>query len=126
MDNNKDESSYPSTEYMAGLRNAAIFYLAGGLFLGALRFVAGKLVITIVTGGAILAVGSGWLMANNPKNKKTGLLLTGIGILVILTGIRISILPVITGVLLSIVTMGFLVLGIKNLVKYFMAQNRRY
>ena len=126
MSDSQKEESYPSTEYMDRLRKAAIFYLVGGLILAALRFVAGKLVFTLVAGGAICAVGFGWLMANNPSNKKTGMLLTGVGILVILSGIRVSILPVVTGVVLSILTMGSLVLGIKNLVMYFIAQNKRY
>ena len=76
-------------------------------------------------GGIICAVGVGWFMANNPHNKKTGAIIIGLGILVILSGAKISILPVITGVALSIISMGLLVMGVKNLILYFIAQSKR-
>jgi hypothetical protein len=118
------EKFYPSTENLTRLRNAAVFYLAGGLILAALRIAAGKLVFALAGGGIISAVGIGWLMANNPRNKKTGALITGVGILVMLSGVRVSLLPVLTATALSIITVGSLVLGVKNLIMYFIAQSR--
>ena len=126
MSDFEKENWSPSTESLVGLRNAAILYLVGGFVLAGCRFVAGKLVFALVAGGIILAVGMGWSMANNPNNKKTGTQITGVGILVMLSGVRISILPVITGTLLSIITIGSLVLGVKNLVMYFAAQSKRF
>jgi len=126
MNDDQNENSYPSTEYLARLRKGAIFYLVGGLILALLRFVAGRIVLALGAGSVICAVGIGWLMANNPNNKKTGALLTGVGVLVMLTGIPHPILKVITATLLSIITIGSLVMGVKHLILYFMAQNRKY
>ena len=124
MSDSDKEKWFPSTASLADLRKAAIFYLGGGVILAALRFTAGKLALAIGAGGIILAVGLGWLMANNPNNKKTGAIITGIGVLVILSGIRISILPIVTGLILSIITIGSLVMGVKYLVLYFIAQSK--
>ena len=115
----------PSTESLSRLRNTAIFYFVAGLLLVPLRFVAGKMFIAFVAGGIVCGVGAGWLMANNPSNKRTGALITLVGIIVMLSGVRISILPMITALALSTITVGFLVLGVKNLFLYFIAQNRR-
>ena len=127
MSDSEKEKWAPSTETLSRLRNTAIFYLIGGLILAALRLVTGRLLVfALVGGGIICAVGIGWLMANNPSNKKTGAMITGVGIIVMLSGVRISILPVITGTLLSIIIIGFLVMGVKSLIAYFIAQSRRY
>ena len=127
MSDFEKEKWTPSTDTLNGLRNAAIFYLVGGLILAALRILAGRLLIfALIGGGIICAVGIGWLMANNPSNKRTGAMITGVGIIVMLSGVRISILPVVTGTLLSIIIIGSLVLGVKNLINYFIAQSKRY
>ena len=123
---NQNESSYPSTEYLTRLRNTALFYLVGGAILFLLRFIAGKLVLAIGAGGIIGAVGIGWLLANNPNNKKTGALLAGVGVLVMLSGIPIPILKIVTGTLIGILTIGALVMGVKHLIMYFIAQNKKY
>ena len=115
----------PSTESLKRLRNTALFYFIAGLILVVLRFAAGKMVIAIAAGGVVCAVGIGWLLANNPLNKKTGMLITGVGITVMLSGIRISILPMITALILSILTVGFLTLGIKYFIQYLIAQNKQ-
>ena len=128
-DNGKEQEQKtwePSSDSVSGLRKMAILYLVGGVVLGACRLVAGKLVITFLAGGIISALGIGWLMANNPNNKKTGALITGVGILVMLSGVRISILPIITGTALSIITIGSLVLGVKHLILYFIAKGKQY
>jgi len=117
--------NYPSTETLTRFRNNAIWCFAGGIVLVACRFAAGKLVLAVGAGVIICAVGIGWLLANNPVNKKTGAIIIGIGILVLLSGIKISILPVVTATLLSIISVGLLVLGLKNLVRYFAAQSKR-
>jgi hypothetical protein len=117
---------YPSIEALTRLRNSAIFYLTGGIILFASRFVAGKLVLSVGIGIIICAVAIGWLMANNPVNKRTGAGMLGIGILVILSGVRISLLPVITGILLSIISVSFFAMGLKNLFLYIYTQNKRY
>jgi hypothetical protein len=119
------ENNYPSTETLTRFRNNAIWCFVGGIVLVACRFTAGKLPLAVGAGVVICAVGAGWLMANNPLNKKTGGIIIGIGILVLLSGIKISILPVVTATLLSIISIGLLVLGLKNLIRYFVAQSKR-
>ena len=125
MSDFKGEDHYPSTASLEGFRNAAIFYFSGGLILAVIQFVARQWFIALVAGVVISAVGVGWLMANNPNNKKTGALITAVGIIVMLSKTPIKILTVVMGTLLSITTMGFLVLGVRNIVRYFIAQNRR-
>jgi hypothetical protein len=117
------KSDYPSTETIDRLRKAAIFYFICGLILVVCsKLSVGRLVLAIGAGSIICAVGIGWLMANNPVNKKTGSAMIVVGVLVMLSGINISILPTVTGLCLSVISMGLLVLGIKYLVAYFIAQ----
>ena len=119
------EQNYPSTETLSRLRNTAIFYFAGGLILAVIQFVARQWIIAGIAGLIICAVGIGWLMANNPHNKKTGALITAIGVLVMFSKTPLKLLTVVMGTALSITIMGFLTLGVKNLVLYFIAQNKR-
>jgi hypothetical protein len=119
------DNNFPSIETINRFRNNAIWCFAGGIVLVACRFAAGRLPLAVGAGVIICAVGMGWLLANNPVNKRTGAIIIGIGILVLLSGIKISILPVVTATLLSIISIGLLVLGLKNLVRYFAAQSRR-
>ena len=120
------KSDFPSTETLTRLRNTAIWYFVGGIVLVACRFAVGKIHLAAGASVVICAVGVGWLMANNPLNKKTGVVIIGIGILVLLSGIKISILPVVTALILSVISIGFLVMGVKNLILYFVAQSKRY
>ena len=120
------ERDNPSTESLTRLRNAAIFYFGAGLVLSILRFIARPWFISVIAGVIICAVGIGWLMANNPVNKRTGALIIAVGVIVTLSKTPIKLLTVVMATLLSIITVGFLVLGLKNLITYFMAQNKRY
>ena len=119
------EQNYPSTETLSRLRKAAVFYFAGGLILAVIQFIARQWVIAGIAGLIICAAGIGWLMANNPRNKKTGALITAVGVLVMLSKTPLKVLTVLMGTALSITIMGFLALGVKNLVLYFIAQNKR-
>jgi hypothetical protein len=116
------KNDYPSTETVDRLRKAALFYFVCGLVLVVCRFFLGKLILAIGAGSIICAVGIGWVMANNPVNKKTGAAMIVVGVLVMLSGIGHPILMVVMGLCLSIISMGLLVLGIKYLVAYFIAQ----
>jgi uncharacterized membrane protein YoaK (UPF0700 family) len=120
------ERDYPSTEKLAGLRKAAVFYFTGGVILALLQFIARPWIIASICGVIICAVGIGWLMANNPVNKRTGALIIAVGIIVALAKTPIKPLTVVMGILLGITMMGFFALGIKNLIMYFIAQNKRY
>jgi hypothetical protein len=119
------ENNYPSTETLTRLRNMAIWCFAGGAALFACRFVAGKLVFAFGAGVVICALGIGWFMANNPLNKRIGAIIIGVGVLVALSGFRISILPIVTGTLLSILSMWLFFTGVKNLIRYFAEQKKR-
>jgi hypothetical protein len=122
----ENEQNYPVTFSVEGLRKAAVFYFSGGVMLAILQFIARSWIIASIAGIIICAVGIGWLMANNPINKRTGALIIAIGVIVALSKTPIKPLTVVMGIVLSITTMGFLVLGIKNLILYFIAQNKRY
>jgi hypothetical protein len=119
------ESEYPSTESLVRLRNAAVFYFVAGLILAVIQFIARPWIAAVIAGIIICAVGTGWLMANNPVNKKTGMLIIAVGAIVALSKTPIKPLTVLMGTLLSITTIGFLVMGIKNLILYFIAQNKQ-
>ena len=120
------KSDYPSTETMTRLRNAALFYFIAGLVLAVIQFLARQWVIAAIAGVIICAVGVGWLMANNPVNKRTGALIIAVGVIITLSKTPIKPLTVLMGTLLSITTIGFLVMGVKNLILYFVAQSKRY
>jgi hypothetical protein len=121
-----NEQDYPSTEKLSYLRKTAAFYFIGGIILASLYFISKPWVIAAIAGIIICAVGLGWLMANNPVNKKTGALIIAVGIVVALSKTPIKPLTIVMGTLFSITTIGFLVLGVKNLIMYFIAQNKRF
>ena len=123
--NDEKEKWYPSTDALVRLRNAAIFYFSGGFVLAVLQFLGRIRIIGLVAGVVLCAVGIGWIMANNPNNKKTGAMLTGIGILLVLSRAGIYLLMVVAQTVLNIVTIGFLVMGIRYLVRYFVTASKR-
>lgn len=119
------ERDYPSTETTDRLRKTALFYFCGGILLAIIQLLARQWIVAVVAGIIICAVGIGWTMANNPVNRKTGFLIIAVSFVVILSKTPLKLLTVVMGTLLSIITVGFLVFGVKNLVKYFIAQNKR-
>jgi hypothetical protein len=120
------KSDYPSTETLTRLRNATLFYFIAGLILAVIQFLARQWVIAAIAGVIICAVGVGWLMANNPVNKRTGALIIAVGLIITLSKTPIKPLTVLMGTLLSITTIGFLVMGVKTLIRYFIAQSKQY
>ena len=126
MSDFEKEKWSPSTESLSRIRNAAIFYFAAGVCLAVLQFFARMRIIGLVAGGIVCALGIGWLMANNPNNKRTGALITGIGVLLLLSKTGIYVFMVLSGTLINIAVIGFLVLGVRSLIKYFITENKRY
>ena len=122
----KGEDKYPSTAVLDRLRKNAIWCFAGGLILLAIRFVARIPIIAYVAGGVICAVGIGWLMANNPANKKTGLLLIAIGLLQAFSRFPVTHVALFTGIALNIIMMWLLVTGVRNAISYFITQGKRF
>ncbi|MDR1858761.1 MAG: hypothetical protein LBQ69_04755, partial [Treponema sp.] len=104
----------------------AIFTFAIGLLLAAIQLLARPWVIALIAGVIVCAVGVGWLMANNPSNKKTGALITALGVTVMLSRTPLKPLTVVMATVLNIATIGFLVIGVKNLIAYLVAQGKRY
>ena len=126
MSDFEKDARAPSTESLAMLRNAAIFNFAAGIGLAVLQFFGRMRIIGLIAGGAICAVGIGWLLANNPSNKRTGAMLTGVGLLLLLSRIGIYLLRVVAATLLNVATISFLAMGIRNIITYFIAQGKRY
>ena len=126
MSDSEKEKWSPSTETLTRLRNTAIFNFAIGLALTVVQFFARQWIIALVAGVIICAVGVGWLMANNPSNKKTGMLITAMGVVVMLSRTPFKPLSVVMGTVLYIAALSFLVLGVKNLIAYLIAQGKRY
>lgn len=130
-DSEKDtekEKWSPSTESLAMMRNAVLFNFGFGVGLAALQVLSRVLpIVALIAGGALCALGAGWLLANNAANRKTGAMIAGIGLLLLGSRLRIHpLLPVITVTLLNIITISFLVQGVRSLVNYFIAQRKRY
>ena len=119
------ETWYPSTESLAILRKTALIYLASGFGLAVLQFFGRIRFVGLAAGAILLAVGIGWLMANNPTNKKIGAIITGVGILLLLSRFGIYLLMVVAQTALNIVTIGLLVMGLKTLIRYFFAASKR-
>jgi len=122
----KGEDAYPSTSVLDRLRRNAIWCFAGGLILLALRFVARVPIIAYVAGGVICAVGIGWLMANNPVNKKLGLFIIGAGLLQAFSRFPVTHVALFAGIALNIVMMWLLVTGVRNVISYFITQGKRF
>jgi len=122
----KGEDAYTPTSVLDRLRKNAVRCFAGGLILLAIRFVARIPIIAYVAGGVIVAVGIGWLMANNPSNKKTGLLIIGIGVLQAFSRFPVTHIALFTGIALNVIMMWLLVTGVRNVISYFITQGKRF
>jgi hypothetical protein len=112
------------TAVLDGLRKNAIWCFAGGIVLLALRFVARSPVIAYIAGGALCAVGIGWLMAGNSVNRKTGILIIATGVLQALSRFPVPHIALFSGVALNIVMMWLFVTGTRNVISYFITQSR--
>ena len=112
------------TAVLERLRKNAIWCFAGGIVLLALRFVARSPVLAYIAGGAICALGIGWLMAGNPVNRKTGVLIIVTGILQVFSRFPVPHIALFSGLALNIVMMWLLVTGARNVISYFITQGR--
>jgi len=121
----KPEDAYPTTSVLDRLRWNAIWCFVGGFALLAVRFAARNFVMAAVAGGVICAVGIGWLMANNPANKKKGLLIIVAGALAVLSRFPVAHVALFAGIALNVVTMWLIFTGAKNLIMYFITQGKQ-
>jgi len=115
----------PSTSSLTKLGITAISYIAGGIFLFLLNFIAKFKVFGLVVGAVVCVVGIGSLFSKDMSDRKAGLLITTVGALTILSKSRITPLVVVSGVLLSIGAVGLLVLGIVNGIKFLIGIKKR-
>jgi|GEM_PF-1416975 len=121
------ENAYPSTSVLDRLRKNAIWCFAGGFALALLRLPFARIpVVAFVAGGVVCAIGIGWLMANNPTNRKIGIFIIVVGVLQILSRIPVPHVMLFSNTVLGIVTMWLLVTGVRNVISYFVTQGKRY
>ncbi|MCL2608992.1 MAG: hypothetical protein FWD94_03705, partial [Treponema sp.] len=90
------------------------------------RFVAFNPLLAYVAGGIICALGVGWLLANNPTNKRVGIFIIVIGLLQGFSRFPIPHIALLAGTALSIATMWLLVTGVRNLLSYLFTRSKRY
>ena len=112
------------TAVLDRLRKNAIWCFAGGIVLLAIRFIARSPVLSYIAGGALCAVGIGWLMAGNSVNRKTGIFIIATGILQALSRFPVPHIALFSGVALNIVMMWLLVTAARNVISYFITQSR--
>jgi len=122
----KPEDAYPAASVLDGLRKRAILCFAGGAALLALRFVARTPILAYVAGGVVCAVGVGWLMANNPANKKTGALIIAAGALMALSRFPVQHIALFAGIALNVIMMWLLATGVRNAISYLVTRGKRY
>jgi len=123
----KGEDAYPSTAVLDRLRKNAVMCLAGGMVLIAVLLVSRALPILLPVSGAIAcAVGIGWLLANNPVNRRIGIILLLVGVLQILSRLPLTLFRSGVPVVLNIFAMWLLATGVRNLVSYFITQGKRF
>ena len=123
----KGGNAYPSTSVLERLRKNAVWCFAGGFALAILRlpFARGP-IVAFAAGGVICAVGIGWLMANNPVNRKIGIFIIAVGVLQILSRFPVPHVMLFANTVLGIATMWLLVTGVRNVVSYFITQGKRF
>jgi len=127
MSDRKSDDVPPSISVLDRLRGNAIWCFAGGVALAILRLPFMRApVIAFVAGGAICALGIGWLMANNPLNRKAGIFIVVIGALQIFSRFPLQHIMLVANTALGIISMWLLVTGARNLISYIVAQGKRY
>lgn len=122
----ENDDNSVSTSVMERLRRNAIWCFAGGAGLIVIRIIARIPVISYVAGGIICALGIGWLMAGNKTNRKTGILIVGIGVLQAFSRFPVPHISLAAGIALSIATMWLLVTGVRNTISYLITGGKRY
>ncbi|WP_461245802.1 hypothetical protein [Treponema sp. R6D11] len=125
MDEVENINDIPSTSSLSKLGITAISYIAGGIFLFLLNIISKFRVFGLVVGGIVCLVGIGSLFSKDPADKRAGLLITTVGALTILSKSRITFLVAVCGTLLSIGSVGLLVLGIINGIKFLIGLKKR-
>jgi hypothetical protein len=116
---------YPSTSILAKQGIAAVACLAGGGFLFVLQAMARFRVLGLIVGVAACVVGIASLMSKDPSDRKPGAVITGAGVLVVLSKTGFPLLKTAAGTLLGIGAIGLLAMGVLNGVRFLKGLKQR-
>ncbi|MDR1587919.1 MAG: hypothetical protein LBS57_10725 [Treponema sp.] len=120
-----DSGSCPSNSSLARLGVSAVAFITGGLFLFVLQFLARFRVLGLIFGAVVCVTGIVLLLSKDPEDRKPGALISAAGVLVILSKAGIPLIKAAAGTLLSIGALGFIVMGIRNGIKFFKGLKER-
>ncbi|MCL2558487.1 MAG: hypothetical protein FWE09_08405 [Treponema sp.] len=126
MSDFKGEEGQPRIDGLDRLRRDAIRCFVGGVALIALRLIARLPVLSYAAGGLIVALGIGWMLANNPVNKRTGIFIIVLGILQAFSRFPVPHIALVAGTALGVANMWLIVTGARYLISYMMGQGKRY
>jgi hypothetical protein len=114
-----------STKNLARQGVTAICMIGGGLFLFLVEALARFRVVGLVIGVLTGIVGLSALFSKNPADKKSGVLITAAGVLVILSRTGIRFLRALAPTLLIIGALGLLAMGVWKGILFFLGLKRR-
>ena len=121
----KRNDGYPSTSTLSKHGITAVGCTAGGIFLLIMQTIARSTVLGLILGGIACVVGIISLASRDSTDKKAGAIITGAGVLVMLSKTKIPFIGPLSGVLISISAVGLLALGVWNAIKFFIGLKKR-
>jgi len=113
----------PSTAVLSKLGITAVCYTAGGIFIFLLQIFTRIKMLGPIVGAVVCVVGIVSLLSRDTADRKAGVIITGAGVLVILS--KIPVIAPAAATLLSIGGVGLLAMGIINGIKFFIGLNKR-
>jgi hypothetical protein len=116
IENGDSQPSTTTTLAKQGI--AAVAYTSGGVFLFVLQAVSRMRVFGLILGAVVCAAGIASLLSKDPADKKAGALVTGAGVLVILSKSGIPAIQAAAGTLLAIGATGLLAMGVLNAFRF--------
>ena len=123
--NDIEQTGYPAASTLAKQGIAAVAYTAGGVFLFALQAVARFRVLGLIIGAVACVVGVVSLMSKDPADRKPGAVISGAGVLVVLSKTGIPLLKAAAGTLLNIGAIGLLAIGVLNGIRFLRGLKQR-
>ena len=125
IENYNSKDNYPSTSSLAKMGLSAVGFTTGGLLLLVLQGLARAPVLGLIVGGIVSVIGIISLLSKDPDDKKAGALITGAGVLVLLSKIGFTPIKALAGTLLGIGAVGLLAIGIWRGIKFFLGLKKR-
>ena len=114
-----------SASSLTRLGISAIGYTVGGLLLFVLQMVARFRVVGMLIGLALCVFGIVSLLSKDPADRRPGAVITGAGVLTLLSKVSIPIVQAVSGTLLSIGAFGLLYFGLRNGIRFLINLKRR-